>query len=72
MRETAIAEYLLYRGHDAGKDEQFIGTFPTLSEAQNAAVPGHRNEWVRLTDGSWFHGGGNNPGESFTIYEVVA
>ncbi|WP_280465630.1 hypothetical protein [Nocardia brasiliensis] len=57
---------------EAGKSRiRVVGSFPTFREARDFAVPGHPEEWVYLDDGDcWFHGGGNCPGQSFTIHVV--
>lgn len=58
--------YTLRRQLDG--EDMVLGNYTTYEAAADDAVPGHPDEWVWLGDpGVWFHGGGNFPGESFTV-----
>ena len=64
-QETTMYEL---RVSNAGQEEHVLGTYASYEAARDAAVPDHPEEWVWLEDrGVWFHGGGNEPGQSFTI-----
>lgn len=56
------------RVDNAGHEERVVGTYASYEAARDAAVPDHPEEWIWLPErGVWFHGGGNEPGQSFTI-----
>lgn len=49
-------------------EDRVLGTYASYEAARDAAVPDHPEEWVWLDDrGVWYHGGGTEPGQSFTI-----